>query len=69
MYREMLHLFLISLRLPGQRDLIDVLFPESHLLTARKTDPVHQSISVVRNAPERAVFHLGNLEVDGFART
>lgn len=69
MDREMLHLFLISLRLPGQRDLIDVLIPESHLLTARKTDPVHHPISLLRNAPERAIFHLGDVEVDGFTAT
>ena len=36
------------------------------MLAILQSDPVPQSIRVLGHPPERAVFDLGNLEVDGF---
>lgn len=39
---------------------------ECHLLAILQSDPVRQSIRVLGNPPESAVFDFGDLEVDGF---
>lgn len=44
-----------------------MLFPKRHLLPTRKANPIHQPVCVLRDAPERTVFHLGDAEVDCFA--
>ncbi len=40
--------------------------PERHLLAVFHSNPVKQSVRVLSNAPESAIFDFGNLEVDGF---
>jgi len=40
------HRLPIALRLPLQRDLIDMLFPKRHLLPARKANPILQPVCV-----------------------
>lgn len=61
------HRLLIPLRLPVQGDLIDMLFPERHLLPVRKPNPILQSVGVQGEAPECPVFYLGDAKVDCFA--
>ena len=60
------HGLLKSLRLPFNWYLIDMFLPERHLLAVLHPNPVLHSIRVSRDAPEGAVFDLGDLEVDGF---
>ena len=55
-----------SLRLPFDRYLIDMFFPECHLRFVGDTDPIVQAIRVHRIAPECAIFYLGDLEIDRF---
>lgn len=40
--------------------------PERHLLAILQANPVRQSVRVLCNPPESAVFDFGDLEVDGF---
>lgn len=40
--------------------------PECHLLAILQSNPVPQSICVLSNPPESAVFDFGDLEIDGF---
>lgn len=41
-----------------------MLFPKRHLLTILQSNPIRQSIRVLSNSPESAIFYLGDLEVD-----
>ena len=40
--------------------------PECHLLAILQSSPVRQSIRVLSDPPESAIFDFGDLEVDGF---
>ncbi len=44
-----------------------MLFPEGHLLSTRKANPILQSVGILGDTPECAVFDLGDSEVYGFA--
>lgn len=40
--------------------------PKRHLLAILQSNPVRQSVRVLSDAPESAVFDFGDLKVDGF---
>ena len=41
--------------------------PERHLLTISQSNPVEQSVGVLSDPPESAVFDFGDLKINGFA--
>lgn len=43
-----------------------MLLPKRHPLALLQPDPIRQPVRVLRDPPERAVFDLDDLEVDGF---
>ena len=45
-----------------------MLFPKCHLLTIFQSNVIRQSVRVLSDSPESAVFNLGDLEVDCLAR-
>ena len=45
-----------------------MLFPERHLLAIVQPNPIRQSVRVLSDSPESAIFDLGDFEVDCLAR-
>ena len=41
-----------------------MLFPKRHLLAILQPNPIRQSVRVLSDAPESAIFYFGDLEVD-----
>ena len=41
-----------------------MLFPERHLLAILQSNPIRQSVRILSDSPESAIFYFGDLEVD-----